>query len=75
MRALTAAAIQVAPVRGSLTPQVVEANIARCIDFVRRCVAETGAELVVLPESATTGSPPTAPWRTSGISSASCPDR
>lgn len=61
MRALTAAAIQVAPVRGSLTPQVVEANIARCIDFVRRCVAETGAELVVLPESATTGFTPDCP--------------
>ena len=45
MRAFTGAAIQVAPVRGSLTPQVVEANIARCVDFVRRCVAETGAEL------------------------------
>lgn len=58
MRALTAAAVQVAPVRGSLTPQVVEANIARCVDFVRRCVAETGAELVVLPESATTGFTP-----------------
>lgn len=58
MRAFTAAAIQVAPVRGSLTPQVIEANIDRCLDFVRRCVAETGAELVVLPESATTGFTP-----------------
>lgn len=58
MRPFTAAAIQVAPVRGSLTPQVVEANIERCLDFVRRCVAETGAELVVLPESATTGFTP-----------------
>ena len=58
MRAFTAAAIQVAPVRGPLSPEVVEANIARCVDFVRRCVAETGAELVVLPESATTGFTP-----------------
>lgn len=58
MRALTAAAIQVAPVPGALSAETITANIERCIDFVRRCVAETGAELVVLPESATTGFTP-----------------
>ena len=34
------------------------ANVAKCAAYVRDCVAATGAELVVLPESATTGFTP-----------------
>jgi predicted amidohydrolase len=58
MRAFTAAAIQIAPGSGPLTPESVRANLDKCVDFTRRCVAATGAELVVLPESATTGFTP-----------------
>src|SRR5665811_2101348 len=58
MRAFTAAAIQIAPVPGPLSPDVVNANIEKCVDWLTRCVRETGAELVVLPESATTGFTP-----------------
>ncbi len=61
MRAFTAAAIQVAPVPGPLTAASVAANLQRCVDFTRRCVEATGAELVVLPESATTGFTPGIP--------------
>lgn len=58
MRAFTAAAIQLAPTPGPLSPESVRKNLDRCVDFTRRCVGETGAELVVLPESATTGFTP-----------------
>lgn len=58
MRAFTAAAIQIAPLPGPLTPDVVAANCAKAADWVRRCVDATGAELVVLPESASTGFTP-----------------
>ena len=58
MRAFTAAAIQVAPVQGPLSPEVVRKNLDKCVDFTRRCVDATGAELVVLPETATTGFTP-----------------
>lgn len=58
MRAFTAAAVQVAPVAGPLTRESIRANLDRCVDFTRRCVDATGAELVVLPESATTGFTP-----------------
>ncbi len=61
MRAFTAAAIQLAPVAGPLTEASVAANSARCVDLVRRCHEETGAELIVLPESATTGFTPDCP--------------
>ena len=61
MRAFTAAAIQIAPVPGPLTAASVAANLQRCVDFTRRCVEATGAELVVLPESATTGFTPGIP--------------
>lgn len=61
MRAFTAAAVQLAPVPGPLTAASVAANLARCVDFVERCVADTGAELLVLPESATTGFTPGIP--------------
>ena len=55
MRALTVAAVQIAPLPGPLTPAVVEANCRKGAEWLRRCVAATGAELVVLPETATTG--------------------
>ena len=41
-----------------MTSESIAANVARCVDFTRRCVEATGAELVVLPESATTGFTP-----------------
>jgi deaminated glutathione amidase len=55
MRAFTVAAVQVAPKAGPLTAEVVEANLDTCVDWTERAVAATGAELVVLPETATTG--------------------
>ncbi|ADU47602.1 carbon-nitrogen hydrolase family protein [Intrasporangium calvum] len=58
MRAFIAAAIQVAPAPGPLTKESISDNLDRCVDFTRRCVDATGAELVVLPESATTGFTP-----------------
>jgi predicted amidohydrolase len=61
MRAFTAAAIQIAPAPGPLTPASVKSNLDKCVEYVERCVAATGAELVVLPESATTGFTPGIP--------------
>jgi len=61
MRTFTAAAVQLAPVPGPLTAASVKANLDKCVDFTERCVAATAAELVVLPESATTGFTPGIP--------------
>jgi predicted amidohydrolase len=61
MKAFTAAAIQVAPVPGPLTAESIQANIDKCVSLVRRCVDATGAELIVLPESASTGFTPGIP--------------
>ncbi|WP_067462185.1 carbon-nitrogen hydrolase family protein [Actinomadura macra] len=58
MRAFTAAAVQVAPRPGPLTLAVVKENIDHALAWTRRCVASTGADLVVLPESVTTGFTP-----------------
>ena len=58
MREFTAAAVQVAPAPGPLTAASVAANTAKAIELTRRCHAATGAELVVLPESVTTGFTP-----------------
>ncbi|WP_406831983.1 carbon-nitrogen hydrolase family protein [Pedococcus sp. KACC 23699] len=58
MRAFTAAAVQIAPVAGPLSAEVVRKNLDKCVDLTRRCVDATGAELVVLPETATTGFTP-----------------
>jgi predicted amidohydrolase len=55
MRAFTAAALQVRPLADPLTRATAAANVEHCADWVRRCVEETGAELVVLPETCTTG--------------------
>jgi deaminated glutathione amidase len=58
MLPFVAAAVQVAPVPGPLTPESVKANLMSCVDQVERCVAATAAELVVLPEAASTGFTP-----------------
>jgi predicted amidohydrolase len=58
MRAFTAAAVQLAPAPGPLTAASVAANLEAMVDVTRRCHAATGAELIVLPESATTGFTP-----------------
>jgi len=58
MRAFTAAAVQVAPVAGPLTAESVRSNVDRCVSVVERCVEATGAELVVLPETVSTGFTP-----------------
>jgi deaminated glutathione amidase len=55
MRRFIAAAVQVAPAPGPLSAETVKANLEACVEQVERCVAATGAELVVLPETATTG--------------------
>lgn len=58
MHAFTAAAIQLAPEPGPLTAASVKANCEKAAGWVRRCVEATGAQLVVLPESASTGFTP-----------------
>jgi predicted amidohydrolase len=55
MRAFTVAAVQIAPLPGPLTAGSVAANCAKGADWLRRCVSATGADLVVLPETASTG--------------------
>jgi deaminated glutathione amidase len=58
MKAFTAAAVQLAPAPEQLSPASVKANVAHAVEWVERCVETTGAELVVLPETATTGFTP-----------------
>jgi predicted amidohydrolase len=58
MREFVTAALQLAPVPGPLTPLTIAENCARSADWLRRCVEATGAELVVLPETASTGFSP-----------------
>jgi deaminated glutathione amidase len=58
MRAFTAAAVQLAPSPAQPTRESVAANCAAAAEWVGRCVAATGAELVVLPETASTGFTP-----------------
>jgi len=55
MRDVTVAAVQVAPAIGPLTQASIKTNTARAIAATMQCVAATGAELVVLPESVTSG--------------------
>src|SRR5512133_2717016 len=52
MRTFTVAAVQIAPLPGPLTAESVAANCAKGAEWLRRCVAATGAELAVLPETA-----------------------
>ena len=58
MKAFTVAAVQIAPLPGPLTAESVKGNVAKAADWVTRCAEATGAELVVLPESVTTGFTP-----------------
>ena len=58
MKAFTVAAVQIAPLPGPLTAESVKGNLAKASDWVTRAVEATGAELVVLPESVTTGFTP-----------------
>jgi predicted amidohydrolase len=58
VRAFTAAAVQIAPDPAPLTPQSIAGNCANAAQWVRRCVDATGADLVVLPETASTGFTP-----------------
>jgi predicted amidohydrolase len=58
MRAFTAAAVQLAPSSAPLSDETIRGNIARAIELTRQCHAVTGAELIVLPESTTTGFTP-----------------
>jgi predicted amidohydrolase len=55
MRHLIAAAVQVAPNPAALSAESIVSNIAGAVEHTRRCVAATGADLIVLPESVTTG--------------------
>ncbi|MDR6175009.1 putative amidohydrolase [Nocardioides zeae] len=55
MRDVTVAAVQVAPSSAPLTPETIAGNTERALTWVERSVEATGAELVVLPETVTTG--------------------
>ncbi|HEY9378387.1 MAG TPA: carbon-nitrogen hydrolase family protein [Jiangellaceae bacterium] len=58
MRVFTAAAVQVQPLHDRLTTETIKANVDHAVDYVERSVRATGAELVVLPETVTTGFTP-----------------
>ncbi|MEP6697453.1 MAG: carbon-nitrogen hydrolase family protein [Pseudonocardiales bacterium] len=58
MMPFVAAAVQIAPQPGPLTAASIKANLAHAAEWTTRCVESTGAELVVLPETATTGFTP-----------------
>lgn len=55
MKAVTLAAIQIAPLAQPLTQETIAANSDRAVGLVRRCAEATGAGLIVLPETVTTG--------------------
>lgn len=55
MRPFTAAAVQLAPPRAPGDAGAVEQVLREAARLARRCVEDTGAELLVFPESATTG--------------------
>ncbi len=58
MTPFMAAGLQLAPAAGPLTPATIEANIEAALDLAQRCIAATGAALVVAPETVTTGFAP-----------------
>ncbi|MEV7005026.1 carbon-nitrogen hydrolase family protein [Streptosporangium sp. NPDC051022] len=58
MRSFVAAAVQVAPDPSPLTTATIAANCSRAAAYAERCADATGAELIVLPESVTTGFSP-----------------
>lgn len=53
--AFVAAAVQIAPAPARLSHETVAWNIQHAVDYLRRCVDDTGAELIVLPETCSTG--------------------
>jgi deaminated glutathione amidase len=53
-----AAALQLAPAAGPLTPETIKLNVEACLDLAHRCADATGAALVVAPETVTTGFAP-----------------
>ncbi len=55
MEPITAACLQLAPEPGPISAEGVAAAGERAAAWVERCVEATGADLIVLPESATTG--------------------
>lgn len=55
MRAFTAAAVQIAPDAAPLTRETIAGNCAKGAEWMRRCAGTSGAVLLVLPESASTG--------------------
>ncbi|MHB1614016.1 MAG: carbon-nitrogen hydrolase family protein [Actinomycetes bacterium] len=61
MKAFTAAAVQLSPVPGPLTAEAIRRNTERAVAMVQRAVEATGAELVVLPETTSTGFTPGRP--------------
>jgi len=58
VRPFVAAGLQVGPVPGPVTPDAIADNITAALDETRRCVDATRAELVVVPETVTTGFAP-----------------
>ncbi len=58
MRTIVAAALQVRPSPEPLSRQSIAANVDHCVDLVRRCAADCEPDLVVLPETCTTGFSP-----------------
>lgn len=61
MQAFTAAALQVAPRPGPLTAESSRENLVHAVEWTGRCLDATGAELVVLPETVSTGFTPGCP--------------
>lgn len=58
MQPFIAAAVQVKPSAEPLSLSSIRANVMHCVEWVRRCVEDTAADLVVLPETCTTGFDP-----------------
>lgn len=58
MRAFTAAALQVQPSPAPLTRETIDANVSHCVDLVRECAGAANPQLIVLPETCTTGFSP-----------------
>lgn len=58
MRAFTAAALQVQPSPAPLTRETIAGNVSHCVDLVHECAGACEAQLIVLPETCTTGFSP-----------------
>ena len=55
--------VVVAGAQFAVVPNEIPTNLYRCIYFLRRAVEDTGAKLLVFPESITTGFNPAMPMR------------